>query len=124
VISIPKPGMDHYNPSNYRPISLFSSISKVFERIILKRMNGFISTVNILPDHLCGFRMVHSTSHQLRRVVRHVKTKRSLRVLESTGMLLLDVEKVFDSVWLEVLLHQLPVNGCYIFLAPFIFFIS
>jgi hypothetical protein len=118
VIPIPKPDKIHSNPSNYRLI--MSSISKVFEWIIPKRLNGFISPVNILPDHQFGFRVVYSTSHQLRRVVRHVKTKRSLRVPESTGMLLLDVEKAFDSVWHEALLHKLLVNGC----GPTYFFIS
>jgi hypothetical protein len=71
VIPILKPGKDHSNPSNYRPISLLSSISKVFERIILKRLNGFISTVNILMVEF-GFRVAHSTFHQLTRVARHV----------------------------------------------------
>jgi hypothetical protein len=42
-------------------------------------------------------------------------------VPESTGMLLLDVEKAFDSVWHEALLHKLLVNGCDIFLARIIF---
>jgi hypothetical protein len=88
VIPIPKPGRDHSNPSNYRPISLLSSISLVFERITLNRLNSFISTINILLDRQFGFRVAHSTSHQLGRVVRHVKAKRSLRVPESTGMLL------------------------------------
>jgi hypothetical protein len=90
------PGKDHSNPSNYRLISLLSWISKVFERIILKSLNGFISTVNILHDHQFGFRVAHYTSHHLRRVVRHVKAKRSLRVPQSTGMLLLVVEKAFQ----------------------------
>jgi hypothetical protein len=42
-------------------------------------------------------------------------------VPESTGMLLLDVEKAFDSVWHEALLHKLLINGCDIFLARLIF---
>jgi hypothetical protein len=117
----PKLGKDHSNLSNYRPNSLLSSISKVFERIILKRLNGFISTVIILPDHQFGFKVAHSTFHQLRRVVRHVKVKRSLRVPESTGMVLLDVEKAFESVWHEALLNKLLVNGCDIFLARLIY---
>ena len=31
VIPIPKPGKDHTNPTNYRPIALTSSQSKIFE---------------------------------------------------------------------------------------------
>jgi hypothetical protein len=40
---------------------------------------------------------------------------------ESTGMLLLDVEKAFDSVWYEALLHKLLARGCNISLARLIF---
>jgi hypothetical protein len=119
VIPIPKPGKDPSNPSNYRPISLLSSISKVFERIILKRLNTFVSTQNVLPNHQFGFRAAHSTSHQLNRVVRHVKNK--IGWSQSTGMLLLDVKKAFDSVWHDTLLHKLiHQGGCNIFLARII----
>jgi hypothetical protein len=91
VIPIPKPDRDHSDPSNYRPISLLSSISKILERVILKRLNAFIIGHNVLPNHQFGFRAAHSTSHQLNRVVRHVKKRRAQG--ESTGMLLLDVER-------------------------------
>jgi Reverse transcriptase (RNA-dependent DNA polymerase) len=43
------------------------------------------------------------------------------RVTLSTGMLLLDVEKAFDSVWHKALLHKLLQRGCDIFLARLIF---
>jgi hypothetical protein len=42
-------------------------------------------------------------------------------VPEFTSMLLPDVEKAFDSVWHEALLHKLLVNGCDIFLGRLIF---
>jgi hypothetical protein len=113
VIPIPKPGRDHSDPSNYRPISLLSSISKILERVILKRLNAFISGHNILPNHQFGFRAAHSTSHQLNRVVRHVKNTRAQE--ESTGVLLLDVERAFDSVWLDALLHSYSFLGAAIF---------
>jgi hypothetical protein len=96
VIPIPKPGSDPSDPSNYRPISLLSSISKILERIILQHLNAFISGHNVLPNHQFGYRAAHSTSHQLNRVVRHVKNRRAQG--KSTGMLLLDVEMAFDSV--------------------------
>jgi hypothetical protein len=97
-VVIPKPGKDISNPWNYRPISLLCSISKVLKMIILKLLNTFVSTQNILPNHQFGFRVEHS--HQLNRVVKHVKNKRGLGQI--TGMLLLDVEKAFDSVWHDV----------------------
>jgi hypothetical protein len=91
VILIPKPNKDHSDPSNF-----LRSISKVFERVILKRFNEILSNYNLLPHHQCGFRAAHSASHQLNRVVRYIKTNRESQ--KSTGMVF-DVEKAFDSVW-------------------------
>jgi Reverse transcriptase (RNA-dependent DNA polymerase) len=113
---IPKPGKDLTNPSSYRPISLLYTISKIFERIILKRLNDFVSANNILPHH--GFRRANSAAHQLRRVVKRIKDARNSvsrgtsRVPHSTGMLVLDVEKAFDSDWHEAMLHKLLQKGC------------
>jgi hypothetical protein len=51
--------------------------------------------------------LAHSKSLQLRRVVQHVKGKRDLLMPESAGMLLLDVEKAFVSVWHDALISSL-----------------
>jgi hypothetical protein len=73
VISISKTGRDHSDLSNYRPIS------QILERrIILRRLNSFFSGHNVLPNHQFGFRAAHSTSHQLNRVVKHVKNRREV----------------------------------------------
>jgi hypothetical protein len=106
AIPFPKPGKDPSNPSNYCPISLLSSISKVFERIILKRSRrSSKSSIWFLGG------MAYSTSHQLNRVVRHVKYKKGPG--QFTGMLYLDVEKAFDSVWHDALLHKL-IQGLFL----------
>jgi Reverse transcriptase (RNA-dependent DNA polymerase) len=123
VVPIPKPGKDHSAPSSYRPISLLSSISKIFEKVILKRLTNFIMSNSILPNHQFGFRKAHSTAHQLRRVVKNIKDARNSRFRRvpcSTGMLLLDVEKAFDSVWHEALLYKLIMKGCDLYLARLI----
>jgi hypothetical protein len=39
IIVLPKPGKDHTSPLNYRPISLLNSLGKLFEKIILKKLN-------------------------------------------------------------------------------------
>jgi Reverse transcriptase (RNA-dependent DNA polymerase) len=49
------------------------------------------------------------------------KWVRSTHPTLSTDMLLLDVEKAFDSVWHKALLHKLLQRGCDIFLARLIF---
>jgi hypothetical protein len=74
VIPITKPGKDHSNLLN--SISLLSSVSKIIEKIILKRLQDLCSTNNVLPDNQFGFSMAHSTSHQLRKVVQNVKGKK------------------------------------------------
>jgi hypothetical protein len=118
VIPIPKPNKDHSNPSNFRPISLLSAVSKLFERVILKRFNEFLNDNNLLPNHQFGFRAAHSAAHQLNRVVGHIKTNRSSQ--KSTGMVFLDVEKAFDSVWHAGLLHKLLISNCRLYLAKII----
>ena len=38
VIPIPKPGKDHSDPNNYRPIALTSCICKTMERMVNNRL--------------------------------------------------------------------------------------
>lgn len=47
--------------ANYRPISLLSQLSKVFEKIVHKRMYQFLNKFSILSDHQHGFRTDRST---------------------------------------------------------------
>ena len=56
VIPIPKPGKDHSDPNNYRPISLTSCVCKTLERMINDRLIWYLEHKNILTDIQCGFR--------------------------------------------------------------------
>ncbi len=47
--------------TNYRPISLLPSLSKVMERVIYKRLYEFLDKHNILYKSQYGFRKNHST---------------------------------------------------------------
>ena len=47
--------------SNYRPISLLSAFSKVFEKVLYVRMYQHLINNNILVDEQFGFRTKPST---------------------------------------------------------------
>lgn len=105
IIAIPKPGKDLSRSSNYRPISLLSTLSKIFEKVILKRLNDHISSNNIIQNIQFGFRPGHSCDHQLLRVSTQIKD--GLVAGKSTGMITFDVEKAFDGVWHKAVIHKM-----------------
>ena len=90
VVPILKPGKDPTSPKSYRPISLLSALSKLFERLILDRVQEHVLNNNILLPEQFGFRKGHSTAHQLYRVTNIIKRNKS--VAKSTFMGLLDIE--------------------------------
>ncbi len=52
---------EHDKMTNYRPISILPSISKVIEKVIYKRVYSFLNDNDILYRHQYGFRKGHST---------------------------------------------------------------
>jgi len=64
VIPIPKPNKPGTDPNSYRPISLLSTLRKLFERIIAVRLKSFVNQ-HLLRHAQFGFRKKHSTVSQL-----------------------------------------------------------
>lgn len=105
IVPIPKPNKDCSLPHNYRPISLLNSFSKIFECALLDRLKEHLLQNDILPCQQFGFRSGHSTNHQVLRLVKNIRENHNLKL--SSGIILLDIEKAFDSVWHEGLLYKL-----------------
>lgn len=103
VIAISKPGKDTSEATSYRPISLLPCLGKLFEKLIYIRLSSV--TESMILDEQFGFREGHSTVQQLARVAEIVA--HNLNLKKSTGMFLLDIEKAFDTVWHDALLHKL-----------------
>ena len=105
VIPIPKPNKPPSDPSSYRPISLLSTVSKLFERIIATRLASYVSQQHLLPHEQFGFRKKHSTVSQLARISDYISIGYNLH--KYTGMVSLDIGKAYDTVWINGLLYKL-----------------
>ena len=68
IISIPKPGKDHFNPLNYRPIALISCICKTVERIVNECLVWYLEKNGLLAKQQCGYRANRSTVDHLIRL--------------------------------------------------------
>ena len=103
VIVIPKPGKPLNDVSSYRPISLLPVISKLFERLLLKRLQPVLEYS--IPDHQFGFRRKHSTIQQVHRLVNVIRQTFEEKKYCSSAFL--DVRQAFDKVWHNGLLYKL-----------------
>ena len=58
---------DDLNKVNYRPVSILSHMSKVFERIFYKQIDRFMTSK--FSPFLCGFRKNHNSQYSLLKMI-------------------------------------------------------
>jgi len=109
VVTIPKPGKDPKIPSNRRPISLLSSLGKIYERILLKRLTCHVSANNLVPEEQFGFMPGCSTTQQLLRLTEAISA--GLDRKWTTIAVFLDISKAYDSAWHTGLVYKLIHMG-------------
>ena len=95
--------------SNYRPISILSSFSKIYERAMQNRLLKFLMKNDVLGNNQYGFRKNHSTYMALLEMY----DKLSLGFDENkiTIALFIDLQKAFDSISHDILLYKLHHYG-------------
>ena len=98
---------DCLNKENYRPISILSSVSKVFEKIMYAQINKFME--NKFSKCLTGFRKGHSTQHTFMVMIE--KWKNSLDKKNKVAALFMDLSKAFDTLNHGLLLAKLEAYG-------------
>ena len=85
---------------NYRPVSILNIISKIIEKIACEQLTGYLDSNNLLYELQSGFRSSFSTdSCHLSDFIRKQQDKGHF-----TGMVILDLQKAFDTVNHKILL--------------------
>jgi len=56
---VPKAGKPSHEVTSYRPVSLLPIPSKVFEKLLLKRLHTDVDLSNLIPGYQFGFRPSH-----------------------------------------------------------------
>ena len=57
---------------NYRPINLLPVMSKIFEKLIYRRLVSFLNQQNVFHKHQFDFRKNHSTNHATTPLVENI----------------------------------------------------
>ena len=112
IIPIPKPGKDHTESTNYRPIALTSCLCKTLERMINVRLVWYLETNNLISPVQSGFRSERSTNDNLVRLETFIRD--AFVKKEHVVAVFFDLEKAYDTTWKYGILrdlHELGVKG-------------
>ena len=100
-------GQNSLEPQNYRPLSVLTCLSKIFERVYNDQMGVYFK--DILSTLLSAFRKRYGCPHVLTKLMENVK--QALDEGENVGLILLDLSKAFDCLPHRLLLCKLNAYG-------------
>ena len=95
--------------SNNRPISLLTSFSKVFEKLMYNRLYTHIETNSILLQEQFGFRMQHLTEQAAFSLINSILM--AMNNNQIVGGIFCDLQKAFGCVNHKTLLDKLQFYG-------------
>ena len=97
------------NPEKYRPISILPVVSKIIERVVHNQIEAFLTENKILYKYQSGFRKNHSTDFCLQYINNKISKGFDSGLL--TGIILIDLQKAFDTIDHNILIEKLKIIG-------------
>ena len=111
---------DKNDKSNYRPISLLSNISKVYERCTLEQLDEYFG--DLLSKYQCGFRQSYGTQNCILAIIEKLRKIRDKKGIFAA--VLRDLSKAFDYIPHNLLIAKLSAYGfdrkSLIFISPYL----
>ena len=98
-----------YTAKNYRPVSLLSAVSKVFEKLVNNRIVDHLEKCGLFSDFQYGFRFSRSTADLFTVVTDRIAE--AFNRFGTTRAVPIDKFKAFESVWHAGLLHKRKYYG-------------
>lgn len=108
VVPVFKSG-DQAEVSSYRPISLISTIGKIFEILIKEKLMSYFTESNIISENQFGFVPHKGTDLAVEKHVNSIVG--SIEKNNFTLALYLDFQKAFDTVDIRLLIEKLKKYG-------------
>ena len=96
-------------PSDFRPISLLCTLSKIIEKLVNKQIVAYLVEHSFLDPYQSAYRKNHSTQTALLKLTEDVLD--TIDDSEVTLLVLLDFSKAFDTINHTLLLAKLDILG-------------
>ena len=95
--------------SNYRPISVLTTLSKILERILNNNLVNFFRKYNTIAPNQYGFRPGISTEDAIASLTDQITKKIDSRI--KCFAIFLDLSKAFDTVSIPILIRKMESAG-------------
>ena len=103
-----KTGLDHNILKNFRPVSNLPFLSKILEKVVLKRLISHLNNNNLNEVFQSAYKKYHSTETALLRVFNDILCDLDNRNV--TLLALLDLSAAFDTLDHSILLKRLEMS--------------
>jgi len=102
-------GGDPTELNNYRPISILQTLSKIFEKIVAKRLRKYLDCSKFFSEKQFGFRPGRNIDQAVMQHVTEIVGE--IEGSKTVAAIYLDIRKAFDTVNHQILLSKLQNCG-------------